>query len=174
MAKSQNKRPLNSLADDELRRYCAVSCNLPAEQTTDRAKMTAALGLIGKKMDDLVEVPEVVNVGVTSDAAKPDSDQEPIDDKESIKRGEQVIEIVVQASEEAGGGEPVPVSVNGSAIWIPRGVPVRVKRKFADALNLAIRTVYDPDPGPLGGTLPPRDVRQYPYSVHHDPHRSAA
>lgn len=71
--------------------------------------------------------------------------------------------IFIEQQEGAEGQRPVFASVNGSAMLIPRGVEVVVPQKYVGVLNNAQREVIDPDPGPMGGTLPPRRVLQYPF-----------
>ncbi len=82
---------------------------------------------------------------------------------------EERIRIQIDATEEAGGGQPVPVMHNGIAILIPRGEPVTVKRKFVAALEDAEQLVYDPVTDGLGGTRPPRKVPSFRYRILGDP-----
>lgn len=152
------KRPLNVLTDAEMTRYCKVVQNMPDEMLGNRTKMMAGLAAIGIKADTLVDVP-------AGDAHAP----QPVASRPTGGDPEEFVIINIHASEMPGGQEPVFVSVNGIPIWIPRAQPVRVRRKYADSLRLAVRTVHDPDPGPLGGTLPPREVPDYPFSVLADP-----
>ena len=156
------KRPLNSLTDAEMARYCQVVQNMPVEHTTSRARMMAGLAAIGIKGDTLVDIPAAAGPGPTPTPAIPPS--APGADPDEF------VLINVHASEMPGGQEPVFVGVNGTGIWIPRAQPVRIKRKFMQSLAHAVRTVHDPDlANPLGGTLPPRDVPDYPFSVMADP-----
>lgn len=53
------------------------------------------------------------------------------------------IVIRIRQTDEPGGSDPVPVSVNGIAIRIPREKDVTVAKRFVDALQNAERYVYD-------------------------------
>ena len=160
------KRPLNSLSDEEMARYCRVVQNMPAETTGSRTKMMAGLAAIGIKADTLVDIPAAAAAAPTPTPAVAEM---------TGKDPEEFVLINLHASEMPGGQEPVFVGVNGVPIWIPRAQPVRIRRKFMAALSHAVRTVHDPDhSNPLGGTLPPRDVPDYPFTVLADPAPSVA
>lgn len=76
-------------------------------------------------------------------------------------QGEEKVTINIAAQEGPGGSEPVFVSVNGSAMLIPRGKDVPVPKRYYEVLRTATRMVYDPNPE--GGLMPPREVPQYPF-----------
>lgn len=79
------------------------------------------------------------------------------------------IKIFIEQQEGPGGSEPVFVGVNGRHMLIPRGEWSFVKPEFVEVLEHCVRTVIDPvpmdpsKPMDIGGTLPPRDVLQYPF-----------
>lgn len=76
--------------------------------------------------------------------------------------GEEKVTIILQKNNSPQGQMPVWVGVNGKAIWIPRGEPVQVAKKFVDALDIAEEEIYDALPD--GGINPdPRKVPVYPY-----------
>ena len=73
-----------------------------------------------------------------------------------------MMRIHVNITEEAGGNEPVPVSVNGKVMLIPRGKDVDVPAEYVEVLQHAISHKYDPLPD--GGMNPvPREVPLYPF-----------
>jgi hypothetical protein len=72
------------------------------------------------------------------------------------------VRIIIPASDAPGGQDPVPVSVNGSAMLIPRDQECEVPYPYYEALKNAVRQVYTPLPD--GGLSPPKDVPAYPFS----------
>lgn len=77
------------------------------------------------------------------------------------------IPIMISISEEAGGDEPVPVSVNGIAMLIPRGQRVEVPEPYVEALRHAIMTRYEQVDVDGHGHMQmvPREVPAYPFQV---------
>lgn len=73
------------------------------------------------------------------------------------------VTIIISAQEGPGGDQPVPVSVNGRAMWIERAKPSAIPYPYYEALKNAVKVVYDPDPN--GGMKPPRNVQVYPFTV---------
>lgn len=67
-----------------------------------------------------------------------------------------------------GGTEPVPVSLNGSAMYIPRGAPQIIPVEYAEILASAERFVYpeyDPEEdNGRGGLKEPQVVKEYPFN----------
>jgi len=75
--------------------------------------------------------------------------------------------IVIHTQDKPGGEEPVPVTVNGSKMFIERGVPSWVPEHFIEALDHAVEDVYSEfagGSGNLGGLAKPRKVHSYPFS----------
>lgn len=61
--------------------------------------------------------------------ATQDTEQE-----EKIRRGDELVEVELFYDGDKY-KEPVPVIVNGVKIMVPRGKPVKIKRKYAEALD---------------------------------------
>jgi hypothetical protein len=79
--------------------------------------------------------------------------------------GEVDVKIMVHTSTAADGEQPVFVSVNGSAMLIPRGEPSWVPQRYVEVLEHAVEQVYDASPdGGRGGLPAPRAVPSYPFS----------
>jgi hypothetical protein len=98
---------------------------------------------------------------LASDKATPAG---PNPDIEVEDPAEQYMVIQVQRSELPGGDDPVFASVNGRGIWLPRGEPIKVKRKYVEALDHAVMDVYAETEN---GLAVPRRVHAYPFSVLH-------
>lgn len=110
---------------------------------------------------------KMATTGFTKDEIEVDEPEEPAP-AQPVAAGakpREYVTIMIAAQESPGGSEPVPVSVNGKAMWIERSKPSRVPIEYYLALKNAVKYVYDPDPGPRGGLLPPREVTTYPVTL---------
>lgn len=83
------------------------------------------------------------------------------------------VRILIETQEIPGGDQPVPVSVNGRAMLIPRGKEVDVPVHFVEALKNAVRDIYDPIKEGGVGTEP-RKATSYPFRIIADPAPSKA
>ena len=73
-----------------------------------------------------------------------------------------MVKVIIQSSDAPGGQDPVPVSVNGSAMLIPRDVEAEIPFEYYEALRNAVRQHYTPLPD--GGLSEPKDVPAYAFS----------
>lgn len=73
-----------------------------------------------------------------------------------------MVTIMIPSSNDPGGQDDVPVSVNGSAMLIPRDIEARIPFEYYEALKNATRLVYTPLPN--GGMSEPKEVPAYPFS----------
>ena len=72
--------------------------------------------------------------------------------------------ILVARSDDQGGDQPVPVSVNGKAMLIPRGEPVPVPASYVEVLRHAVAYHYDQiDLGGGQSEFRRREVPMYPF-----------
>ena len=76
--------------------------------------------------------------------------------------------IRIETHDGPGGREPVPVAVNGRAIYIPRGKPVGIAEEYVEALEHAQQKIWkqNEDVGPHnpGGLQESTLVPSYPFS----------
>lgn len=72
------------------------------------------------------------------------------------------VTVIVATQDTAGGNEPVPVSVNGKAMLIPRGEEATIPWAYYQVLKDAVEFRYDPLPD--GGMSPARKVMRYPFN----------
>lgn len=134
-----------------------------------RAKANAA-GFTDKHKINAVAVVEPVEAGssktvtvpverdtVSASPSAPESDED---------YDEQFMVITIARSEKPGGDRPVYAGCNGKGIWLPRGEPIKVRRKFVNVLEDAKEEIYDEvlDGTGLGA---PRAVHVYPFSIMH-------
>lgn len=76
--------------------------------------------------------------------------------------GRKMVTIMIPSSNDPGGQDDVPVSVNGSAMLIPRDIEAKIPFEYYEALKNATRLVYTPLPN--GGMSEPKEVPAYPFS----------
>lgn len=73
------------------------------------------------------------------------------------------VKIHIPMTDRPGGREPVPVSVNGRAMLIPRGEECEIPYAYYEVLKNAVELQYYEMPG--GGLSQPQAVQAIPYSV---------
>ena len=154
--------PLDEATPEQIRTFCRVVMGLPIADRENVPTMRAKL----EKADytlDFINLPQT--------AAPPSghtSATEAFNTRINPKTGQKEIRILVHVQDRAGGDEPVPVNVNGSNFFIPRGEPCWVPEKFVGALADAKEKQYDEyDPardGGRGGLGEPRYIQSYPFS----------
>jgi hypothetical protein len=127
--------------------------------TKGREHIVARLAAVGFT-EDAIEVPDPHPAPVpaqTHPAAAPSGNK-----RRMVKIT--ILEQDIPGSTE--GKEPVKVSVNGSAMYIPRGKPVDIPYEYFHALQNASYRQFDLPPDaytPLGEA---RDVPRFPITVH--------
>lgn len=76
-----------------------------------------------------------------------------------------MVDLMIPNQDYAGGGQPVPLSVNGSQMFVERNKRSMIPYEYFIALQNAQKAVYDQ--GPNGELImPPRMVPEYPYMVY--------
>lgn len=112
-----------------------------------KAEMIAKIRAVGHDRDTI----EVEHIEPAKPKAASDSDG-----------GADKVRIIIPASDAPGGQDPVPVSVNGSAMLIPRDQECEIPYPYYEALKNAVRQVFTPLSD--GGISPPKSVPAYPFS----------
>jgi len=130
----------------------SLGLNLPpnTKDETVVAKITAAWGkdyIMVSKEEDIQKHAGAAPRPVTDVQASPEDDK---------------VRIVISITEDPGGNEPVPVSVNGKAMLIPRGKEVDIPLSYFEVLNNAIAYKYE-SLGDGGLNPIPREVPAYPF-----------
>lgn len=72
--------------------------------------------------------------------------------------------ILIPTSDMPGGHDPVPVSVNGRAMFIERGKPQEVPEEYVRALQYAVRDDYPEYTEGKGGLGKPTKVSAFPFN----------
>lgn len=166
---------IRDLTDAEVQRVCRDLYNIDTGNNPTRNKSMAMLKAAGVELTDKVEVPDDEQVVArrqireTAEAAEHTPDTS---GKTTDQRANEWVDIWIDSTESSGGEEPVFVGVNGVGQWVPRNQICRVRRKYAEqALGLAVKSVIEPDTGPMGGVREVRYVPSYPWRIVNDPSR---
>ena len=72
--------------------------------------------------------------------------------------------ILIPMEDKPGGEEPVPLSVNGVAMYVPRGEPCEVPEEYVEVLEHAIMFRYEEYTSGIGGLGRPTEVLATPFS----------
>ena len=75
------------------------------------------------------------------------------------------VTVLIAATEEKGGNEPVPVGVNGRVMLIPRSEPQEIPVAYYLVLRNAIRLKYEMNDDGKSMNPVPRKVQQYPHQL---------
>lgn len=90
-------------------------------------------------------------------------ERKPLTAAEALRTGRQMLMIRIPSTDQVGGKEPVPVSVNGKAMYIPRDEDVPVPSEYVEALRNAKQIAYDHHPE--RGLINRREVMRHPMQV---------
>lgn len=82
----------------------------------------------------------------------------PSPDQDSSK--DEKVWVIIDMQEGPGGEEPVPLSVNGRALFVPRGKPCQIAQRYVEVLRHAKQTTYTQD---KDQNMIPRTVFMYPW-----------
>lgn len=100
------------------------------------------------------------------------------DYNEALAFNNQIVEIRLAESDDPNAEDPVPVGVNGRMVYIPRGVPVKLRRCYIEnllrAINTNVRTEEVLDRGSDGVAERKSIIRKkhrlhYPFEMLRDP-----
>lgn len=150
---SEKKIPLSEASEVQLRDFAEayLGMTFPAntKPETIRAKVSAAWTKEHILVSEADENPKQ-----TAPKAQPP--------KVNGSEAPEKVKIIISRTDEAGGDEPVFVSVNGRGMLVPRGEEVEVPYPYFEVLNHAVKDVYEPLKD--GGINPiPRKVPAYPF-----------
>lgn len=176
MAKKTVKIPQADASTEQLRWYAGTLLGIPLQLSDTREILVAKIlviddsGSVCIEMDD--ESPHAlgarkIEIGGKKPSVSPYAPP-PLTDVRSRSSGQAYntdphVIMVIAKEEKEGGDEPVAVSHNGSAMWIPRGQLVEIPYRFYDTLMKAVKTIYTQIDA--AGTLQGREVPAYPVDV---------
>lgn len=103
---------------------------------------------------------------MAADAPEPEALQDAASPARAGKRAAASgkVKILIAATDEKGGDEPIPVGVNGSVMLVPRGAPVEIPAAHYRVLASAVTDRYETDDA--GNIKPdPRRVPRFPVTL---------
>ena len=182
------KKTKVTLADanrDDLFVFVTTHLGIDVKDGATRGELYAKAlesGLKAESKIDAVSVPDAIRPGSTQEIRRPierDTAGNPVeasaDDAEDLDEAEveaaleahmnEFCVINIAVSELPGGETPVYASVNGKAIWLPRGEPIKVRRMYVEALEHAVADHFAESMAGLGDA---RKVQTYPFQILHD------
>ena len=165
---------ISAASPAQLREFCETVLQIEVPPTANKMTIIAKMEEAGHH-SDTITVPSTAAKEILGDPSKAVRFTERGRVVTEMRKGE-VVErkqlcIVIQSSEEKGGDRPVPVSVNGTRLDIPRGTPCWVYEEYVEALRSAVELVYDPS---TKGLQEPRSRRAYPFEVLSGPDTAGA
>jgi len=134
--------------------------NIEVKGNWGRPKMIESLKLIGIDLEqEGAEIPIIEK----AQPAEPGAAHKSIKMMKTSSGREELHHcIVVATSEGEGGDRPVCLRVNGVNFLVPRGKPSWVPKRYVEALDHAVKAVYDATDN---GLSEPRMVHNYPFSL---------
>ncbi|MCH8505362.1 MAG: hypothetical protein LAT50_13685 [Ectothiorhodospiraceae bacterium] len=120
---------LKKMGTEKLAEYAGESLGIVFEDDVSREQMVAEILAAQDNADD--------------EAAQDQQDEAEELSKVEVMPNEKRIRLTIHEAEGPGGDKPLPVSVNGVAISIPRNMEVDVPERYIEALKLCVSTVYE-------------------------------
>jgi hypothetical protein len=144
------QRPISECTNAELRNFGNTICGLSIPLHADKAKILGLLATVWPH--DYIEFIE---------------EEKAVHPPVQTVENEEYVTIIIQQTDDEAGNEPVWVSVNGRGMYIERGKPQRIKRRYYEVLENAVREVgeqqYDAYKRPTHIEF--RKVKSYPFTV---------
>lgn len=159
------KIPIKDATDLQLRAWATEALGLQIAHNASREKIAAAILQADQAGEIFIETPQAPPAPDSMDPMMNyvgPSQIKPLMGKGAAYKSDPHVVLVLNRTEEHGGDEPLPLSVNGKRFDIPRGVPVVIPWRYFLNLRQCIKTVYHQvsDNEVLG-----RDVQAYPFNV---------
>lgn len=146
--------PINEATAGQLRAFAESTLGLSIHPNCNRDAILAKVKQAWDKPEIPVEEPPEAEPQTGQPPRPATAEQQP--------PKAEMVRILIHVTEDAGGDEPVPVSVNGRAMLIPRGKEVDIKPEYYEVLKNAVQHRYEALPD--GGMNPvPRKVPLYPF-----------
>lgn len=177
------KKPISEATDAELRAFARKEHNLDIHHLAKRETILNKIALIwandwimvwpqdGEGADPVepVETDLAVKDSVTpvprgTDIRAEDLPPGPLraEDLSPEDREKLYVTVNIARTEDPGGNDPVPLSVNGRAMYVPRDQDCEIRYPYYEVLKGAVTTKYDQKED---GEMVPRHVPLYPFSL---------
>ena len=164
--------PIEEADADQLRQFARNNLGMDFHHNKQIAGMLAEIKKAWINPHIMVAIEDDEEALADAMSGTPPPEPENFDRGEAVRplpqgtsRDDPLVRLTLHETSEGGamGKQPVPISVNGSTMLIPRGVEVEIPYRYFLALGYAVRTHYDQD---AEGNINAADVPAYPFSVH--------
>jgi len=154
------KKPIADCDVTELRDFATIVMGLELAPTSNTPTTLSRIRAAGYQLD-YIEIQGDAGPAVQNQpsAAAPATER-----GEKMVDGRRFMRISIPENDKAGGDEPVFVSVNGKAMFIPRNKTEWVPEEYVEALKNAQEFVYETADDGLG-LKPPRVIQSYPFQA---------
>ena len=148
------RKSIEQASAEEVREFARIAFGLDIASGAHKTTVMAQLEAVGYISDEITIYDPTQPTQSTATAGTVKNEQ-----------GKDCYRILIPEEDKAGGQEPVPVSVQGSAMLVPRGKPCLVPVAYVEALQNAVSYFYERSEGPLGGIGRRREVPAIPYQI---------
>lgn len=152
--------PIKDATATQLKQFARLHLGLQTPQSESRDKLEARIREVHADTTIPVEVED--DAAAAPPVGAPPPPATPAQEAVVEAKARKLERIQIARQDGNGGDRPVPVSVNGKTMLIPRGEPVAVPEEYAEALRNAKQTVYDKNSDESLGEA--REVPAYPVS----------
>lgn len=151
--------PISQASTAQIREYGALVMGLELSPKWNRSQLLSKMQSAGFDRDEI----ELIDHG---SAVQERPEVTPEAATVTDTKGREYVRVLIATEDKPGGDEPVPVSVNGKCMWIPRGEEVPVPKEYFLVLQNAVQFIYPEFDGEdLGGLKQPRKVQSYPFTM---------
>lgn len=159
---------IENATEKQLRDFVTIIMGLEIKDGATKDDMTSLLEVAGYNLPDIPTMQRADEAPLFSDATgspRPRTFKHKFGGKER-----DCVAIFINQEDKTGGEEPVPVSVNGVQLWIPRGARHVVPAEYVEVLENAEKFVYAPLSANATlaemeqGLREPRIIKEIPFS----------
>lgn len=153
----------------QLHDFAVIIFGLEVPEKATKADILSVIDAAGYTQDTIPLLKKSSEIPVLSDA---NGDPRPRTFMHKFNGGaeRECVAITIPEQDTPGGEEPVPVSVNGQQLWIPRNGRQVIPIEYVEALENAEKFIYAPISADTTmqqmemGLREPRVVKEYPFS----------
>jgi len=150
---STKQIPLHEATREQLMNHAELVCGINLGPNKANVKAETLIAKIQQAGHDHVQVAEAEADPETVAQDMAQSDQAAMQRTQSRRavggassKGDPVITILIPEEDKRGGDRPVPVTVNGTTILLPRARQIDIAYRYYLALENAKQTLYDQNP----------------------------
>ncbi len=166
------KVPIKDATEAQLRAFGESHLGLTFEANDKPAQVRAKVQAAWSKDDIEVADDEKTQKPVAGASPKKPQRPQTQDGKpvlacrtKNAKDQDDLVRVMINKQEGAGGSDDVPLGCNGDIMMVPRGKIVDIPRRYFESLKNAAKNVYDMNEDGKSMNPVPREVADYPYQT---------